>query len=54
MATIVTLFIRETGPLLKWDKGKKTVSVLVHSVLLPWRAKFGIYTLHNTHEVLYK
>ena len=28
-------FVRETLPLLKWDEGKKTVSVLVHLLTDP-------------------
>ena len=30
-----TRYSRETGPLMKWDEGKKTISALVHSVMLP-------------------
>ena len=39
--TITYLLLGETGPLLKWDEGKKAVSAVDHSFLLPYRAHSG-------------
>ena len=42
---------RETVPLLISDKGIKTVSVIVHSFLLPYRANSGLRLSIGTIEV---